>query len=255
MNKLSVSSVLGWLARIPWYVHLLIPLVLAAVIGTKWGALTYVGTSLALFLWQSERWGQPWNVYKRITPRIVIESTIVLLIVSVTGLMLRQLPVLNWSWMNLFGGEGENFLFSAATIEGWGLLILGMFIVAIPTLARMEEFLFRATPMGEELSDLFIEQGILGWWPSKISLKVEGGSLFQRIFMKWAFSGWVLRSLTFGLVHCLAGVPLGVGLAITLAGLWFSWQYKKGGIERSTIYHSTNNLIAAILILAVILFV
>ena len=63
----------------------------------------------------------------------------------------------------------------------------------------------------------------------------------------------LIRSLIFGLTHMLAGISLGYALALTVAGLWFSYQYKKGGVERSTSYHLAWNYFL-VLILLVVLF-
>lgn len=45
------------------------------------------------------------------------------------------------------------------------------------------------------------------------------------------------RSLVFGLMHLLPGVPIAAALALTIAGLWFTRQYFRGGVARSTTYH------------------
>lgn len=55
-------------------------------------------------------------------------------------------------------------------------------------------------------------------------------------------------SLIFGLSHCIVGVPLSVGLALSIGGLWFHYQAFEGGISQSTIHHTAYNLILVTLL-------
>ena len=87
----------------------------------------------------------------------------------------------------------------------FGLAFLVLLAVNLPRYAHMEEEWFR--------------EGTISW---------EQG---------------LLMSALFGLAHCLVGVPIGAGLAISVAGLWFTHQYFVGGVELSTIHHATYNLI------------
>jgi len=63
-----------------------------------------------------------------------------------------------------------------------------------------------------------------------------------------------LRSLRFGLAHLLILIPLGASLALTLAGLWFTREYFKGGTGRSIISHAAFNtvIIAALLVVVIV---
>jgi len=36
------------------------------------------------------------------------------------------------------------------------------------------------------------------------------------------------RSIWFGLIHCIIGIPLSAGLALTVMGLWFDYVYQRG---------------------------
>ena len=49
------------------------------------------------------------------------------------------------------------------------------------------------------------------------------------------------QSVKFGLAHCLVGVPVGIGLAMTISGLWMAWPYMRGGVRRATAYHAVHN--------------
>src|SRR5581483_1968633 len=72
----------------------------------------------------------------------------------------------------------------------------------------------------------------------------------ERLFRQGT-RGWrqgLVRSLIFGLAHWPMGIPLGAALALSIGGLWFTYQYFRGGIARSTVYHLTYNLLAILLI-------
>ncbi len=60
-------------------------------------------------------------------------------------------------------------------------------------------------------------------------------------------------SLFFGIVHCLVGIPIAAGLAITFAGLWFTHQYFIGGIELSALHHTTYNLVAVSILFIILI--
>lgn len=55
---------------------------------------------------------------------------------------------------------------------------------------------------------------------------------------RYGYDSWgmiSIQSLKFGLVHCLyMGVPLGVGLALSLGGLYFGYKYKRA-LERNLV--------------------
>jgi hypothetical protein len=126
--------------------------------------------------------------------------------------------ILHWSWLMLLAQPGEtaggNLNVAAAEIPYFGLIFLALLFVNLPSLARWEEETFR-----------------------------EGTR-------SWAHA--LPRSVLFGLMHCLVGVPLFAGLALALPGLWFTAHYFKGGVERATLFHSVYNMI---LVLALFCFV
>ena len=63
--------------------------------------------------------------------------------------------------------------------------------------------------------------------------------LFRAGTRSWAQA--VGRSVVFGLAHLVSGVPIAAGLALSIAGLWFTRQYFSGGLECSTTYHLAWN--------------
>ncbi len=59
----------------------------------------------------------------------------------------------------------------------------------------------------------------------------------------------ILKSLLFGLFHLIAFVPLGAALSLSLAGLFFTFLYFKGGTELSSQGHFQHNLILVTILL------
>lgn len=59
-----------------------------------------------------------------------------------------------------------------------------------------------------------------------------------------------IRSAKFGLAHpfFLPMLPIGLALPLSAVGLWLTIHYWRGGLSRSTMYHSLYNLIAIPLI-------
>jgi hypothetical protein len=157
-----------------------------------------------------------WGAW-RLTKAALITIPVLLVVVAAATLLISAWPeVMGWSWLQLLAQPGEkeqggNLIVSGAIrFPLFGLLFLVLFLINVPRLARYEEDQFR--------------RGTKGW---------KQGAL---------------RSLHFGLVHCLIGVPIGAGLALGIGGLWFTYQYFKGGVRRSTMYHSVYNMILLVLL-------
>lgn len=129
---------------------------------------------------------------------------IIIVIVSFVGLIILH-PIFKWSWLSLFKSDGTNINIIPMRIKYFGLLFALLLMANLPSLAMTEEKMFRL--------------GTIGW--------IEGLNM----------------SFLFGMMHCLVGVPIGAGLAIMIAGLWFTHQYFIGGIELSALHHTTYNLI------------
>jgi hypothetical protein len=64
------------------------------------------------------------------------------------------------------------------------------------------------------------------------------------------------RSVLFGLVHALIGIPIGVALALSLGGFYFTWAYlgvwRATGSEEAALAESTRSHLAYNLVIAVI---
>jgi hypothetical protein len=126
---------------------------------------------------------------------------------------------LDWSWISLLSSDkhsqGANQVVIGATIPYFGIVFLLLLMLNLPRLAAAEEDEFR--------------YGTKNWWHA------------------------VPRSLTFGLMHMVVGVPLWCGLALSVPGMWFTRQYFKGGVERSTMTHAVYNfMLAGVLLFSVI---
>ncbi len=93
----------------------------------------------------------------------------------------------------------------------WGWLLITLFFLNIPFVAKMEELIFR-------------------------------GDLFGRGTAGWEEGVW--RSILFGFVHYVFGVHVKTAILIVFLGLWFTWHYLHGGVPESTLYHATFNFAA-----------
>lgn len=155
-------------------------------------------------------------VMAKINLWIVLQNFgIVLVVVSAFAGLFESHPFFKWSWFSLFNRNeeradsgrptGTNINLMPTQVKYFGLLFVLLLAVNLPSLAMIEEKMFRA--------------GTSGW--------------LMGLYM----------SFLFGIVHCFVGVPIGAGLAITLAGLWFTHQYFMGGVELSALHHTTYNLI------------
>lgn len=126
------------------------------------------------------------------------------LIAVIVGAYLALVTMMPFLKRTLYG-KGTNLSLIPADVKYFGAIFLVLMIFSLPGYAHTEEEWFR--------------EGTLDW--------MHGLRL----------------SITFGLVHCLVGVPFAAGLVISIAGLWFTHQYFVGGIELSTVHHTTYNLI------------
>ncbi len=108
-------------------------------------------------------------------------------------LLLTLVPPLRYGWWSLIGGSG-NVLLGQTGNSGtlWrlvGIVLPLILVVVVPWLAHLEESTFRAGS--------------------------ENRSVPRRLAVQ----------LGFGLIHCMAGVPLAVGIALTISGLYYERVY------------------------------
>ncbi len=148
------------------------------------------------------------------------------LIVTTIGLALLLYqyggPVLQFSWTMLIAttkaekeSGGSNLMVGGLKIPIFAALFIPLLALNIPRLAKREERVFR--------------QGVRS--PKQAAI----------------------QSIQFGLMHCVVGVPVAVGLALTWPGLVFCYLYSKGGVRYSTAWHAVYNWTILTLALSYIL--
>jgi hypothetical protein len=122
----------------------------------------------------------------------------VLLLVLVAANFLLLIPGLSWGWWSAIGGVGSPVLGVSKRSSGSPLefvvpvVFAAMLLPALPLFAEAEERRFRA---GAE---------------------------------HWSTARRLARAMQFGLIHCLIGIPIGVGGALSIGGLYFTWAYLRG---------------------------
>lgn len=122
----------------------------------------------------------------------------VLVVVLATAGALLFVPGLSWGWWSAIGGVGSPILGVSKSESGSALewvipaTFLAMLVPALPLFAEAEERRFRA---GAE---------------------------------RWSTRRRVGRAVQFGMVHCLIGIPIGVGVALSIGGGYFTWAYLRG---------------------------
>lgn len=127
-------------------------------------------------------------------------------------------PFTRWSWLMLLQTPGDpnpqptNLMTAGFRIPWFMMIFIPLFALNIPRLAKREEEVFR----------------------HRIRSPKEA----------------IIKSIKFGYVHCLVGVPLAIGTALIIPGLVFSYIYSKGGTRLSTAWHAVYNYL--ILTLAVV---
>lgn len=157
----------------------------------------------------------------------------VLAIVLVAATTLMAVPGLDWGWWSALGGVGNPVFGSTDTTAGtpleWivPLVFLCLLVPALPLFAHAEERMFR--------------QGAEGW------------TTWHR----------VRRTVQFGLVHALIGIPIGAALALSLGGAYFMAvylrAYRRTGSAQDATFESTtahtvyNGVIIGVVIIALVL--
>lgn len=157
-----------------------------------------------------------WGLVKQMRPIMLLTTFPIIVLTIAAGVVLNTVVGLKWGWTSFLHSDGST---SNINMIGFSYLwyvpvFATLIILAMPHLTMLEEVTFR-----------------------------HGSKGFKSI---------MIRSLIFGLVHMIAGISLGFALALTIPGLWFSYQYKKGGIERSAAYHLVWNYAIVLVLLITI---
>jgi hypothetical protein len=134
-------------------------------------------------------------VYKGLRPRHFGRGVLVLAVVATVASLLVRLPVLSFGWWTAIGGQG-NPVTGVTDTTGTSkatLIIPAVFalllLLGLPLFVEREEEIFR--------------QG------------AENRSSLEN----------VRRAVLFGLVHAIVGIPLGVAVALSIGGFYFTWAY------------------------------
>lgn len=173
------------------------------------------------------------QVRRRIGFRHVWPVPLVLAAVLAVATPLLMIPGLRWGWWSAFGGQGNPVFGSSETTSGtvWEWLVPAVFMMlllpALPLFAHAEERMFR---MGAE---------------------------------QWSRGRRVLKTVQFGMVHALIGIPIGAALALSVGGAYFMWTYlrafRRTGSRVEATFESTtahtvyNAMIIAVVIVAIAL--
>ncbi|MFM2071999.1 MAG: hypothetical protein RLZZ623_2262 [Actinomycetota bacterium] len=173
------------------------------------------------------------TVRRRIGWRHLWPIPFVLAVVVAAASALMSVPGLSWGWWSSIGGEGNPVFGSSDATSGsfleWliPLVFMAMLLPALPLFANAEERIFRA--------------GAEHWSPVKR----------------------VSKTLQFGLVHAIIGIPIGAALALSIGGAYFMRVYlrryratssrEEATMESTTAHTAYNGVIIMIVVLAIIL--
>jgi hypothetical protein len=156
----------------------------------------------------------------------------VLVVIVVAASLAISIPGLSWGWWTALGGSGNPVAGgteqTVGTIWEWliPLVFVAMLTPALPLFAHAEERMFR--------------QGAEGWsWGRR-----------------------ALKCLQFGMVHALIGIPIGVGLVLSIGGAYFMAVYlrafrrtdsaREATLESARAHTAYNATIVAVLILSIV---
>ncbi len=172
------------------------------------------------------------ELWRGIRVRHLVPVPFVLTAVVACASALLAVPGLDFGWWTAIGGTGNPVTGGVDTTTGSALEVLVplVFVVVLlpglPLFAAAEERMFR--------------------------LGAEGWSTARRALM----------GLAFGAVHAVMGIPIGVALALSIGGWWFTavylWGYRRGGrvmaLREATLAHlAYNACVLALLVTSMVL--
>lgn len=177
-------------------------------------------------------------IWKRFRFGMLIQVVgIMLMTIAAAALLVYFVPGMKYGWTNLIYGDGGNILIqpiqqgshsTSVLVRMMVPVFFFVLLLVLPFLAKSEEESFR--------------KGYINW------------------------SEIMRQSLKFGLIHCIVGVPLGVGLALSIPGFFFACKYRRAfilstwesedvsqaedeAIMVSTTYHTIYNVVVVTLLL------
>ncbi len=172
-----------------------------------------------------------WQIVAGLRPRHFLRAVPVLIAVLTVATALLMVPGLDFGWWTKLGGTGNPVVGVGPKGSTPGpletiipVVFVTLLLIGLPLLVEGEEWVFRR---GAEYRDRAAN---------------------------------ARRSVLFGLVHALIGIPIGVAMALSVGGFYFTWAYLRAwratGSEDEALAESTrshlayNLVIAAIVILA-----
>lgn len=180
------------------------------------------------------------DIWSRFRVSTFIESFLVFAVTIFAAILLYKIKWLQFSWLSLFHLGFTNVILSPVTggaSSPWGNVFVCVFLICfllvIPRIAHAEEVSFR-----------------------------RGADRWGEI---------IPASMHFGLSHCIVGVPIAFGLALSITGFFYACKYRSvflklyghgnsfeysadEGVMVSTTYHAAYNtlVISIILILCIV---
>ena len=211
------------------------------LVRSPWPLAAYVVAMLALGAWRN-RHGRHLRLYTQIRPLMLLQSALLLAGVAAAVLALLSLdnPVLSFSWLGALLAHDAPAAVPVGGVEGGGPLSASAPSPAGNLLLEPLAYGWLAVP--------FV--ALLFFLLPQLALAEE--ELFRRGTRTWRQG--IVRSLAFGLAHLTMGIPVGAALALSLGGLWFTYQYFRGGVVRSATYHLAYNVLALSAIVLLVLF-
>ena len=174
--------------------------------------------------------GHVWRLLAGLRPGHFLRAVPVLGAVMAVATVLLAVPGLDFGWWTAIGGEGNPAVGvgregAAGPLEAvLPVIFMSLLLIGLPLLVEGEEWVFR-----------------------------RGAEHRTR-------AANARRSVLFGLVHALVGVPIGVAVALSVGGFYFTWAYlrtwratcsEEAALAESTRSHLAYNLvIAAIIVVA-----
>ena len=171
--------------------------------------------------------GHVWMLVAGLRPRHFLRALPVLAAVGAVAVVLLSVPGLDFGWWTKLGGTGNPVVGvgrKSATPGALQTIVPAVFvtllIIGLPLLVEGEEWVFR-----------------------------RGAQHRSR-------AANARRSVLFGLVHSLVGIPIGVALALSVGGFYFTWAYlrvwRRTGSEEAALAESTRSHLAYNLVIAAI---
>ena len=171
--------------------------------------------------------GHVWRLVAGLRPRHFLLAFPVLFAVLAVATPLLSVPGLDFGWWTELGGEGNPAVGVAPKSATPGVLetvipavFMTLLVIGLPLLVEGEEWVFR-----------------------------RGAQDRSR-------AANARRAVLFGLVHAVIGIPIGVAMALSVGGFYFTWAYLRAwratGSEDEALAESTRSHLAYNLVIATI---